>query len=167
MPPSRGSAPSAKRRRTNLEGNGTDGGSAVQPKTDPKNAKAELLKSLSPRLEPMREVLEAQPKELLLAIIDKAKSMLDLVVTIRQRCEGFKRFAQPWVDPTTGEPHLDAQNQPRRFIPNSLREKCPIKISDDFNDDDELQDVLRRAQVAWQQNQDAMALLARCGTVGD
>ena len=140
-------------------GSAAEGGSAAPPiKASPH---ANLLKSLGPRLEPMMGVLASQPKELQEAIISQSKEMLDLATTIMQREESFKRFTAPWVDPTTGQTHVNAQNQPRSFVPNSLRAKCPVKASSDYNDDDDIQSALRAAMTAWESAQDTMAGHAR------
>ena len=138
--------------------NAASGGAAASAKSDPFAA---LKHALGPRLEPLMGIFASQPTELYATLIPKIKGMLSLVATIRQREEGFKRFVSPWVDPATNQPHTDEMNQPRAFVPNSLRAKCPIKTSDNYNDDPDLQSVVREANLTWRKNQDEMAKHAR------
>ena len=88
--------------------------------------------------------------------------MLDLVTTIRQRHETFKRFDREWVDPKTKKPHLKpGTNEPRPFILNSLRKACPIKASDAYKDDPEFQTALSEAEKLYAAQVDILATHAK------
>jgi hypothetical protein len=75
---------------------------------------------LGTRLEPIMEVLASQPEELQTHIISSSNEVLDLHATIKQRMSTNTRFDKPMKD-TSGEVLKNAEGDPLKFVPNSLR----------------------------------------------
>ena len=106
------------------------------------------------------EVLASQPNSLQTHIIAKSNAMLDLLATIKQRDASHSRFSQPVTDAKTGDVLTDDAGQPLKFVPNSCRDKCPIKPSQQSNDDNEMKTLLDAANKdheAWKQQMAAHA----------
>ena len=115
---------------------------------------------LGTRLEPIMEVLALQPTSLQTHIIAKTNAMLDLLATIKQRDSSHSRFSQPMTNARTGNVLIDEAGQPIKFVPNSCRDKCPIKPSQQSNDDNEMKTLLEAANKdhdAWKQSMAAHA----------
>lgn len=161
MSTNNGNATRNKRRRTDGNLDGTEsgnGGYAAAPApteaTDPSG--------LGKRLLPIKDILASLPTELKDYIIPVSTEMVELVTTIRQRYDTYQRFDRPWVNPKTNEPYVDpTTDQPRPFIPNSLRKVCPIKASDAMKDDPDIQTALKEADEAYQKQLDVLALHAK------
>ena len=100
---------------------------------------------LGTRLEPIMKVLASQPTSLQTHIITKTNVMLDLLATIRQRGESHTRFGKPMTDATSGAVLKDDEGKAKEFVPNSCRDKCPIKPSQQSNDDDDMKTLLEAA----------------------
>lgn len=167
MPTNNGDATGNRRSRTNGDDatdlKDTHGGFAASAASARAlDIPTDLSAALGARLAPMKEILALQPDELKGTLISKSKEMLDLVTTIRQRQETFGRFSQPWINPKTQQPYVNEEtNEPKPFIPNSLRIKCPIKASDTYNDDPDIQAKIRLAQSKHEQYQKDMAEYAK------
>ena len=87
------------------------------------------------RLEPIIEDLASQPKSLQTTIIEFQNSMLDKLVIIKQRKLSSLRFTKPVTDPKTGKGLTDENGEPKKFVPNSCRSKCPVEAPTSFRDD--------------------------------
>ncbi len=79
--------------------------------------------------------------------------MLDVLVTIRQRTETSKPFDSPMLNPVSGETIVDAAGEPIPYIPKSVKSDCPIKISNAYNDDDDLKALRSEAMLDWEKAQ--------------
>ena len=152
-----GNATGNKRRRTGPPNNVRDGGfaavggSAAAPMTSDEDHKISVLTStLGPRLAPMIGILASQPTELNEPLISKSKEMLKLIATIQQRIESSRRFDTQVVDPETNQPLLDTDGNPKPFIPNSCRAKCPVQATGLHNDDPEILGALKNADAEWE-----------------
>ena len=157
MTRSEGNATGNKRRRTgppiNVRDGGSSarGGSAAAPMTSDEDHKISVLTStLGPRLAPMIGILVSQPTELNEPLISKSKEMLKLIASIQQRIESSRRFDKQVVDPETNQPLLDSDGNPKPFIPNSCRAKCPVQATGLHNDDPEILGVLKNADIEWE-----------------
>ena len=91
------------------------------------------------------KVLASQPTSLQTYIIAKTNAMLDLLATIRQRGESHSRFMKPMTDAITGNTVNDDDRAAKQFVPNSCRNKCPIRSSAQSNDDTQMKTLLEAA----------------------
>jgi hypothetical protein len=74
----------------------------------------------------------------------------------KRRQESSARFDKPSTDPTTGAVQKDKDGQSLRFIPSSLRFKCPIKASTTTNNDNKMVELLEEAAKTHSDYQKAM-----------
>ena len=116
---------------------------------------------LGTRLEPIMEVLALQPASLQTHIIAKSNAMLDLLATIKQRGLSHARFMKPLIDAETGDVLKDSAGEQLKFVPNSCRAKCPIKPSQQSNDDDDMKTLLEDAEKDHDNWKQSMAAHAR------
>lgn len=148
-------AATRKSKRARADDGSNSGGSAATPTTT--TEQSTLAETLGTRLQPMTSLLASQPEELKGYLISSAKDMLAKATTIRQRKQSVKRFTDPWVDPKTNKPHMDeTTNQPKSFIPNSLRSKCPVKASPDYKDDTDIMNEVAAAKLEHEKYQKKM-----------
>ena len=153
MSTNNGTATGNKRRRLDDDSTAT-GRNAASTKPN----QSALGKSDSP----IMAFLASQNAELQQYIISSSKEMVDLVTTIRQRIDTNHRFERPWVNPKTNTPHVhQGTDQPRPFIPNSLRKACPIKASDAMKDNPDIQAALKEAEDIYEKQLDVLATHAR------
>ena len=99
------------------------------------------------------EALASQPNSLQTKLISSANEMLDALDNINQRESNMSRLAKPVVDARNGTQLTDESGQPKQFVPNSCRAKCPIKSSKSTTDDPRMKELLEGAQKdheAWQ-----------------
>ena len=136
-----------KRRRAN-------GSRAKQRDAAPTTTTAAATTSIAPndphqllgtRLAPIMKVLASQPTSLQTYIIAKTNAMLDLLATIRQRGESHSRFMKPMTDAITGNTINEDDGAAKEFVPNSCRNKCPIRSSAQSNDDTQMKTLLEAA----------------------
>ena len=95
---------------------------------------------LGTRLAPIMEVLASQPEELQTHIISSSNEVLDLHATIKQRMSTNTRFDKPMKD-ASGEVLKNAEGDPLKFVPNSLRTNCKIKASNRCKDDERMKAI--------------------------
>ena len=146
-------------KRARADDGSNSGGSAATPTTT--TEQSTLAETLGTRLQPMTSLLASQPEELKGYLISSAKDMLAKATTIRQRKQSVKRFTDPWVDPKTNKPYMDeTTNQPKSFIPNSLRSNCPVKASPDYKDDTDIMTEVAAAKLVHETYQKQMAVHA-------
>ena len=105
----------------------------------------DLSSLLGTRLEPLRDVLALQPKELQGTIISASSEMLDLLATIKQREKSYARFSKPMVHPKSQKIMTDEAGKELPFIPTFLRKPHPIKSSDTMNDEPRMKVLLEAA----------------------
>jgi hypothetical protein len=79
--------------------------------------------------------LALQPKKFQTTLIELQHSMLDKLASIKQRKSSYLRHIKPVIDSKTGEESLDDDGNPKKFVPNSCRAKCPVEASEMFRDD--------------------------------
>ena len=103
------------------------------------------------RLDPAKTALESLPAELKGNVIPLLEGMLDLLTTIKQKKETRARFKKPATNPTTGAVLRNEAGEPKPFIPNSLRDKCPLKASKHTNDDPRMQMLLKEGEDLYYQ----------------
>ena len=73
-------------------------------------------------------------------------------VIIRQRTLSSLCFSKPVEDPKTGKGLSDENGEPKRFVPNRCRSKCPVEASASFKDDQwmvEKLEVTYKDHKAW------------------
>ena len=152
-----------KRRRAN-------GSRAKQRDAAPTTTTAAATTSIAPndphqllgtRLAPIMKVLASQPTSLQTYIIAKTNAMLDLLATIRQRGESHTRFGKPMTDATSGAVLKDDEGKAKEFVPNSCRDKCPIKPSQQTNDDNDMKTLLEAANRDHEEWKSTMATHAK------
>lgn len=122
------------------------GGSAATGGTTAAAASAspDLASVLGPRLLPIMDLLVSQPDELKDTLIPLIKGMLDHRATIKQRETSHARFDKHLTD-EHGVVANDEAGNPKPFIPNSLRSKCPIKPSQLMNNEPEMKQLIGEA----------------------
>lgn len=146
-------------KRARADDGSNSGGSAATPTSTADQST--LADTLGSRLQPMTSLLASQPEELKGYLISSAKDMLAKATTIRQRKQSVKRFTDPWIDPKTNKPHIDeTSNQPKSFIPNSLRSNCPIKASPECKDESDIMTEVNEAKKFHEAYQQQMAIHA-------
>jgi len=89
--------------------------------------------------------LALQPTSLQTYIIVKTHAILDLFATIRQRGESHSRFLKPMTDAISGNTVNDDDGTAKEFVPNSCKNKCPIRSSVQSNDDTQMKTLLEAA----------------------
>ena len=86
--------------------------------------------------------------------------MLDKLTIIKQRKKSSLRFTKPVTDPKTGKGLTDENGEPKKFVPNSCRSKCPVEASASFKDDPLMVERLEAAykdHEAWKTTMSAHA----------
>jgi len=104
------------------------------------------------RLEPIMRDLASQPKKFQTTLIEFQHSMLDKLASIKQRKSSSLRHNKPVIDSKTGKELLDDDGNPKKFVPNSCRAKCPVEASATFRDDPRVTTKLeaaRKEHEAW------------------
>lgn len=104
------------------------------------------------RLEPIMRDLASHPKKFQTILIEFQHSMLDQLASIKQRKSSCLRHTTPVIDPKTGKESLDDDGEPKKFVPNSCRAKCPVEASEMFRDDPRVVSKLeaaRKEHEAW------------------
>jgi hypothetical protein len=86
-------------------------------------------------MEPIMEDLAPQPKSLQTTIIEFQNLMLDTLVITKQLTKSSLRFTNLVIDPRTGKKSTDKDGAPKKCVPNSCRNKCPVEASVSFKDD--------------------------------
>ena len=89
------------------------------------SASPDLASSLGPCLLPIMDLFVSQPDKLKDTLIPLVKGMLDHRATIKQRETSHACFNKHLTD-EHGAVEKDEAGNPKSFIPNSLRSKCPI-----------------------------------------
>ena len=132
-------APSRRERRSTRESVGNKTSPAITDTDD------DPFKLLGTRLEPIRRGLAAQPKILRTHTITSLNVMLDRLTKIKERRENAKVFTRPVTD-KFGTNLVDKTGAKIKFVPNSCRIKNPIRPSEKFKDDAEMQECLLEAE---------------------
>ena len=140
-----------KRRRSNNDNSSVH--HAQNPQRTPRQTIDTAKDSTDPhqllgtRLEPIMEVLEAQPEIFQTHIIKSSNLMLDRIAHIKQRRTNSAVFQKPIVDPKHGIGTTTDDDAPLMFVPTSTRKKCPIEPSNEFQDHPRMKDRLRLANL--------------------
>ena len=78
--------------------------------------------------------------------------MLDKLATIKLRKLSSVNFNKPDRDTKTGDILKDNDDAPIMFVPKSCRARCPIKLSNKFKDNMQIQNLLYSKQNAITKN---------------
>ena len=57
------------------------------------------------------------------------------------------------LNPLSGQSIIDAQGNPKPYIPKSVILDCPIKLSNTYNEDDDLKTLRSVAMLDWEASQ--------------
>lgn len=108
----------------------------------------EPLKALvGGRFHPIIEFLAPLPAKLQTTIIKSTDLMLKLFDTISQRIESDKRFKKPVkINNTSSEVLTDENGESKKFVPISLRKKCPIVPPDKYKDNAKVLSLMADAE---------------------
>ena len=116
----------------------------VHPPNEPNALKA--LKGT--KLEPLRALLATLPERFITHIAALSRATLDLAQKIKQRDSSASRFnKQVVVLDEHGKAVLDDETGAKKttdFIPRSVRDKNPVRCSDDVKEDTRIVDVMQR-----------------------
>ena len=116
----------------------------VRPPNEP-NA----IKSLKgTKLEPLRALLAPLPERFITTIVAQSRAALDLSSKIKQRESSYSRFTERIVvRDEHGKAVTDAESGApvtEQFIPRSIRDKNPVRCSDDVKEDIRIVAVMQR-----------------------
>ena len=116
----------------------------VRPPNEP-NA----IKSLKgTKLEPLRALLAPLPERFITTIVTQSRAALDLSSKIKQRESSYSRFTERIVvRDEHGKAVTDAESGApvtEQFIPRSIRDKNPVRCSDDVKEDIRIVAVMQR-----------------------
>jgi hypothetical protein len=107
------------------------------------------IKSLKgTKLEPLRALLAPLPERFITTIVAQSRAALDLSSKIKQRESSYSRFTERIVvRDEHGKAVTDAESGApitEQFIPRSIRDKNPVRCSDDVKEDNRIVIVMQR-----------------------
>lgn len=107
------------------------------------------IKSLKgTKLEPLRALLAPLPEKFTTTIVAQSRAALDLSAKIKQRESSYSRFTERVVvRDEHGKAVTDAESGApitEQFIPRSIRDKNPVRCSDDVKEDNRIAAVMQR-----------------------
>ena len=111
--------------------------------------KPNAIKSLKgTKLEPLRALLAPLPERFITTIVAQSRAALDLSSKIKQRESSYSRFTERIVvRDEHGKAVTDAESGApvtEQFIPRSIRDKNPVRCSDDVKEDIRIVAVMQR-----------------------